>query len=125
MSRKNAVAVLIAVFVLGIASYAMADDSAARTAGLWTFTSIFLACGFAITIAAVGTAHAMGKVICNAVEGTARNPEAGGRIMTTMIIGLALIESLCIYALLICFIMVFKIPDLEPMLQAITKSFGA
>ncbi len=62
--------------------------------------------------------------INGALQGTARNPEAGGKIMTTMIIGLALIESLCIYALLICFIMVFKIPDLGPMYNAILKSFG-
>ncbi|MGE5842099.1 MAG: ATP synthase F0 subunit C, partial [Deltaproteobacteria bacterium] len=55
---------------------------------------------------------------------TARNPEAGGKIMTTMIIGLALIESLCIYALVICFIMVFKIPDLVPMYNAILKTIG-
>jgi len=44
-------------------------------------------------------------------SGHGKKPEAGGKIMTTMIIGLALIESLCIYALVICFIMVFKIPD--------------
>jgi len=40
----------------------------------------------------------MGNAINGALQGTARNPEAGGKIMTTMIIGLALIESLCIYA---------------------------
>nr|NIR13232.1 ATP synthase F0 subunit C [Desulfobacterales bacterium] len=45
--------------------------------------------------------------------------EAGGKIMTTMIIGLALIESLCIYALLICFIMVFKLPSLEDVVKLI------
>jgi F-type H+-transporting ATPase subunit c len=66
----------------------------------------------------------MGNAINGALQGTARNPEAGGKIMTTMIIGLALIESLCIYALVICFIMVFKIPDLVPMYNAILKSFG-
>ena len=125
MSKKSVVAVLAVVLVLGIASYAMADDSSARAAGLWTFFGIAIACGFAIGIAALGTGLAMGNAISSALQGTARNPEAGGRIMTTMIIGLALIESLCIYALLICFIMVFKIPDLEPMLQAIVKSFGS
>ena len=112
--------------VLGIASLAMAaDDSAARAAGLWTFFGIAVACGFAIGVAALGTGLAMGHAINGALQGTARNPEAGGKIMTTMIIGLALIESLCIYALLICFIMVYKIPDLSPMLEAIVKSFGS
>jgi len=42
-----------------------------------------------------------------------------------MIIGLALIESLCIYALVICFIMVFKIPDMGKLFDLIVKSLGA
>jgi len=46
----------------------------------------------------------MGLSISRAVEGIARNPEASGKIMTTMIIGLALIESLAIYTLVIIFI---------------------
>ena len=126
MLKKSVVAVLAITLVLGIASMAMAaDDSAARAAGLWTFFGIAIACGFAIGIAALGTGLGMGHAINGALVGTARNPEASGKIMTTMIIGLALIESLCIYALLICFIMVFKIPDLAPMLDAIVKSFGA
>jgi F-type H+-transporting ATPase subunit c len=39
--------------------------------------------------------------------------------MTTMIIGLALIESLCIYALLITLLMVFKIPTLEAVIKGL------
>ena len=66
----------------------------------------------------------MGNAINAALQGVARNPEASGKIMTLMIIGLALIESLCIYALLICFIMVFKLPDFTPMFEAIVKSLG-
>jgi F-type H+-transporting ATPase subunit c len=125
MSKKSASAIFAGILILGIASLVMAaDDSAARAAGLWTFCGIAISCGFAIGIAALGTALAMGYAINGALQGTARNPEAGGKIMTSMIIGLALIESLCIYALIICFIMVFKIPDLGPMLDAIVKSFG-
>jgi F-type H+-transporting ATPase subunit c len=40
----------------------------------------------------------------------ARNPEASGKITVTMIIGLALIESLCIYTLLICLILIYANP---------------
>ena len=47
-----------------------------------------------------------------AAAAPAGKPEATGKIQTNMIIGLALIESLCIYALLICFMMVGKIPAL-------------
>ncbi|MFC1869277.1 ATP synthase F0 subunit C [Thermodesulfobacteriota bacterium] len=124
MLKKNVVAALAVMMVLGIASMAMAGDGGAMAAGLRTFFGIAIACGFAIGVAALGTGLAMGNAINGALQGTARNPEAGGKIMTTMIIGLALIESLCIYALLICFIMVFKIPDLQPMLDAIVKSIG-
>jgi len=52
----------------------------------------------------------MGNAISAACEGTARNPEASGKLTVTMLIGLALIESLCIYALVICLIMLFANP---------------
>jgi F-type H+-transporting ATPase subunit c len=42
------------------------------------------------------------------MEGIARNPGASGKIMTSMIIGLALIESLVIYALVISFMLLGK-----------------
>lgn len=125
MLKKSAVTIFTIIMVLGIAPLAMAaDDGGAMAAGLWSFFGIAIACGFAIGVAALGTGLGMGNAINGALQGTARNPEAGGKIMTTMIIGLALIESLAIYALLICFILVFKIPDLEPMYEAIVKTLG-
>ena len=124
MSKKGVIGILSMILVLGTASLAVAADGSAQAAGLWSFFGIAIACGFGIGVAAFGTGIGMGHAINGALQGTARNPEAGGKIMTTMIIGLALIESLCIYALLICFILVFKIPDLGPMLEAIVKSFG-
>jgi F-type H+-transporting ATPase subunit c len=45
----------------------------------------------------------------SALEGIARNPSASGKIFTPMIIGLALIESLVIYALVIAFSLAGKI----------------
>ena len=64
--------------------------------------------GFALAlglgIAAFGGAFGQGRAISAAVDAVARQPEAGGRIQTMMIIGLALIETLVIYMLLICFI---------------------
>ena len=124
MSKKVLITMFAVMMVLGMASFAMADDSAAKAAGLNTFFGIAIAIGFAIGVAALGTGLAMGNAISAALQGTARNPEAGGKIMTTMIIGLALIESLCIYALLICFMLLGKLPKLQPMLDAIVASFG-
>jgi F-type H+-transporting ATPase subunit c len=120
------VGILSVLLVLGVASIALAaDDGGVKAAGMWVFFGIAIACGFGIGVAALGTGIGMGNAINAALQGTARNPEAGGKIMTTMIIGLALIESLCIYALVICFILVFKIPDLGKMFDAVLKSLGA
>ncbi|MBW1901160.1 MAG: ATP synthase F0 subunit C [Deltaproteobacteria bacterium] len=112
MSKKSLIGTLTAVLVMGISTMATAGEVAAevQVAGLWVFFGIALACGFAIGVAALGTGLGMGNAINGALMGTARNPEAGGKIMTTMIIGLALIESLCIYALVICFILMGRIP---------------
>ena len=127
MSKKTFIGVLSSILLLGGASMAFAaeGDAIVKAAGLWVFFGIALACGIGIGMAALGTGIGMGNAINGALQGTARNPEAGGKIMTTMIIGLALIESLCIYALVICFILVFKIPDLGGMHQLIVKSLGA
>jgi F-type H+-transporting ATPase subunit c len=62
-----------------------------------------LALGFGLAIAAFGGAISQSNAIGKAVDAVARQPEAGARIQTMMIIGLALIETLVIYMLLICF----------------------
>ena len=125
MNKKTLVGIFAAVMVIGSASMVFAaEDAAVKAAGLWVFFGIAIACGLGIGMAAMGTGIGMGNAINGALQGTARNPEAGGKIMTTMIIGLALIESLCIYALVICFILVFKIPDLGGMHELIVKSLG-
>ena len=120
MTRRGVISVLTVLLVLSMASVALADEGSGKAAGVWIFFGIALACGFGIGVAAFGTGLGMGHAINGALQGTARNPEAGGKIMTTMIIGLALIESLCIYALLICFLMVFKLPSLD----AVVSYFG-
>ena len=125
MSKKGVMTVLGVGVFFAMASKALAADASAQAEGLRALIAIASAAGFGIAIAASFTGLAMGYAIHGALQGTARNPEAGGKIMTTMIIGLALLEALCIYTLLICLILVFKIPDLGPMLDAIVKSFGA
>lgn len=69
-----------------------------------------IAAGFAISVAAFGGALAQGKTAAAALEGIARNPGAQNKIFTPMILGLALIESLVIYALIIAFLLLGKIP---------------
>jgi F-type H+-transporting ATPase subunit c len=62
-----------------------------------------LAAGLAIGIAAHGGGMGQGRAAAAALEGIARNPHASGKLFTPMILGLALIESLVIYALVIAF----------------------
>ena len=126
MFKRVLVLSLVAAAVLGAASTALAaEDGVVKAAGLWVFFGVAIGCGFGIGLAALGTGIGMGSAINGALQGTARNPSAGGKIMTTMIIGLALIESLCIYALVICFILVFKIPDMGQFFELVVNSLGA
>jgi F-type H+-transporting ATPase subunit c len=62
-----------------------------------------IAAGLAIGIAALGGSLGQGRAAAAALEGIARNPNASDKLFTPMIIGLALIESLVIYALVIAF----------------------
>src|SRR5690242_13264052 len=62
-----------------------------------------LAAAFAIGVAAFGGAFGQGKTAAAALEGIGRNPAAQPKIFVPMIIGLALIESLVLYALVIAF----------------------
>lgn len=75
------------------------------------------AAGLAIGIAAFGCGIGMGFSINGAMNGISRNPEAAGKIQVNMLIGLALIESLAIYALVIALILIYA----HPVLETVTK----
>ena len=63
-----------------------------------------LAAGVGFAIAVFGGALGQSRIGAAACEGAARNPGAAGKIQTMMILGLALIESLVLFALVIVFI---------------------
>lgn len=71
----------------------------------------------AIGIGVLGPALAMGRAIAQALEALARQPEAEKSIMRTLFIGLAMIESLAIYVLVIVLIVLFRNPLLEYLLK--------
>jgi F-type H+-transporting ATPase subunit c len=56
----------------------------------------------------------MGTAVKSAVEGIARNPESSGKVTVTMLIGLALIEALAIYTLVIALILIYAHPYSDP-----------
>lgn len=67
---------------------------------------VVISAGFAMAIASSLCGLAQGKAIASAVEGMARNPGAAKAIQLAMLIGLAFIESLSLYVLLIIFVKV-------------------
>ena len=97
--RKSVLVVFSFVAFLG-AQVAFASEGAAT--GVDPYAS--LSAALAIAIAAFGGALGQGKTAAAALEGIARNPAAQGKIFVPMIIGLALIESLVLYAFVIAFV---------------------
>ncbi len=74
--------------------------------------------GLAIAIGVSLPALAMGRAIAQALDALARQPEAEKAITRTLFIGLAMIESLAIYCLVVVLIILFRNPLLEYFLDA-------
>lgn len=102
---KNKMLSLVGLLLpLLISSTAFAQDGEVNPhAGLG-----YIAGGLGLSIAAFGGALGQGRAAAAALNGIARNPNAAGKIQTPMIIGLALIESLVIYSLIVGLILVTK-----------------
>ncbi|SRR5258708_6632784 len=86
---------LVAIMLAGVTAFAQPAGGA--TGGFSQYVDL---APFAVAIAAAIASLGDGKAIAAACEGTARNPTAGGRIFTMMILGLALIETLVLFTFL-------------------------
>lgn len=93
----NKILFIVTLFIVALPAFA--EGGAADSAAYFAMSS-----AAAIAIAAVGGAIAQGKAASVALEGIARNPAASDKLFTPMIIALALIESLVIYAFVIAFL---------------------
>ena len=103
--------ILAAMAVLAVPATALAQQTAATaTTGSWVGPVAVLVAGFAMAIAAGLCALGQGRAVASAVDAMARQPGAAARIQTAMIIGLALIESLAIYVLVVAMILLFVQP---------------
>lgn len=98
---------LIATIAFSGMAFAAGDALTAKISGQ---ASTLAAAAIGMAIAAFGCGIGQGMGLKGACEGTARNPEAGGKIMVTLILGLAFIESLGIYALVVNLILLFANP---------------
>jgi F-type H+-transporting ATPase subunit c len=97
------------VFVFA-AGAAFAQEHAGPPADVISFIAIGTAIGMGL--AALGCGIGMGFGLRGACDGTARNPDVSGKITVTMLIGLAMIESLAIYTLVVDLILLFANPFL-------------
>lgn len=95
----------LGLFVMAIPALAQAGAGAGAADNESTVAAAkALAAGLGFGLAAGLGGLGQGKIGASAVEGAARNPGAAGTVQTMMIIGLALIESLVLFALVIVFV---------------------
>jgi F-type H+-transporting ATPase subunit c len=66
--------------------------------------------GLTVAIGSIGPARAQGQAIASALDAIARQPDSSDRISRTLFVGLAMIESLAIYCLVIALILLFANP---------------
>ena len=107
MSRSLILA-LGAVFVFP--AFAAAQGPASAQTGGWVGPFAVIAAGIGMALAAGLCGLGQGRAVAAAVDAMARQPAAAARIQTAMIIGLALIESLAIYVLVVAMILLFVQP---------------
>ena len=109
--NKKIIFVFVVLALMAVSSFAQTPSAAyeplsgaSQTGVRWGLVSAAFVLGIAAAAGAIGQARA----IAAACEGIARNPGAAPAIRLSMIIGLALIESLVIYTLIIAFMLVGK-----------------
>ena len=86
------------------------------------FSLCVITAGFGMVAAVIPTSLSQAFAIKGALEGVARNPGASGKILTTMLIGLAMIESLAIYVFVIAMILLFANPFTADVLSMAAKA---
>ncbi|MDP3938774.1 MAG: ATP synthase F0 subunit C [Deltaproteobacteria bacterium] len=103
MIRKGMLWTALAVLLLTVfAPAAFAATEAEGAGGSWKM-GLGVGAGLSIGLAALGGGIGQGRTAGSALDGISRNPGASGKMFVPMILGLVLIESLVIYALLISF----------------------
>ncbi|MDO8747460.1 MAG: ATP synthase F0 subunit C [Thermodesulfovibrionales bacterium] len=102
MRKIISVILMTLALVCLLTPFVFAEEAKAAASGDSSVKAMaVLAAGLAIGIAALGTGIGQGIGLSKACEGAARNPGATAKIQILLIIGLAMIESLAIYALLV------------------------
>lgn len=104
MSKKVPVILAFLLLAILVSSQVFAQGAAPVGGGISEKSFKHIAYFFALGIAVYGGTQAQSKAAAVALEGIARNPSAADKIQTPMILGLALMESLVIFALISTFL---------------------
>ena len=102
MTRKGIVTTALAILMLVVFAPAAIAAEGEMSGGDWKM-GLGIGAGLSIGLAALGGGIGQGRTAGSALDGISRNPGASGKMFVPMILGLVLIESLVIYALLISF----------------------
>ncbi|HEY4716717.1 MAG TPA: ATP synthase F0 subunit C [bacterium] len=110
MKRMLLMAILLGTFAFTFSLPVFAEEAGTPEKATGTAAAaLAIASGLGIAIAAFGGALGQGKAVSTALEGIARNPGASDKMFTPLILGLVLIETLVIYALVVAFLLQGKI----------------
>jgi F-type H+-transporting ATPase subunit c len=118
MKRIFSMGVFTVFVILSAASLASAAETAAPGSAVDYTKAIVVACSIlaaalVMALGTIGTGLGMGNGLSSAANAVGRNPEAQGKILITMMVGLAMIESLAIYALVVALVVLYANPLLK------------
>ncbi|MCK9229645.1 MAG: ATP synthase F0 subunit C [Syntrophales bacterium] len=116
--RKGLKGVVLCLLVLGLvmalSSFAMAAEEGATAVVDYSLAIVLAAsvigAGFAMGMGALGPGSGLGQATSGAANAVGRNPEAQGKILLTMLVGMAMTESVAIYALVIALVIMYANP---------------
>jgi F-type H+-transporting ATPase subunit c len=110
LRRFGTVTTMVGMAILASPILAMAQEAANATGGgSWRGGLIAIGANLGVGIAAFGSGLGQGRMAASAMESIGRNPNSAGQIFVPMIIGLAFIEALTLYALVIAFFLQAKV----------------
>ena len=107
--RKIAVVCMVLLAVMLIAPAAFAQGSEAAGKAPINTTTLVIAVGFGVAVAAFGGGLGQGKIAAAACEGIARNPGAAGAVRAAMILGLVFVETLTLFTFALGFLLYAKL----------------
>ncbi|HXM96009.1 MAG TPA: ATP synthase F0 subunit C [Candidatus Dormibacteraeota bacterium] len=106
--KKAAVVLMVLFAVMLVAPAAFAQQGAPEKTPINT-TTLVLAVGFGVAVAAFGGGLGQGRIAAAACEGIARNPGAAGGVRAAMILGLVFVETLTLFTFALGFLLYLKL----------------